>query len=830
MKTKLLLLIALGFSCANSILFAETISENGNQSSDTLILDDKGQPITYMNEEGEIYRDASQLNESGTELQESMQSRAVSKKSAKGVSPYLIVNFKTKSTSENTIYINEITGQNSYTNGSYGVDGAYLGSIFIGDVEYVRFMQAGAIGKVKASEVQIMDYQNQSSVKACSYYAVRNGYLVHVIAGDIGGGSYANTLTIGVAPSYLSAGIPYYSYDGHYFYTSFEAMSDDYRNPNGINYSTSVNVSNPYFNYYQFLSHRSTTNIQSAQFDEYTRNAVGSSDISVSKMNNMGSYFTQYQNQYGVNALLMYAVAVNESYYGTSSIAMQKNNLFGHAAYDASAGSSASGYFSPDKSIYSHARYFISEGYLDPCDGVTSSNGFSSSCLVGRYYGGHLGDKASGVNVKYASDPYWGEKAANIAWAVSKQYTNANDNTKYAIGIKTSPSIDVKKSMSEQDTTLYNTGKAAYIPFTIKAKYTGWIQVQSDPVLSSDRSKMIQDNGIYDFNKDFGYIPAESVTIINDNLTPVPTPNIELSYQAHVQNVGWQTPQASGAVAGTVNQNLRIEAFKLQTVNAPVSGNINYQAHVQNIGWQTPVKNGEVAGTTGRSLQMEAMRISLDGELGNQYDIYYSTYVDSFGWLGWAKNGESAGTAGFMKKMQAIKIVLVKKGEAAPGSTTNAFLESGKTPSISYQTHVQNVGWMNYVGDAVTSGTVGQALRLEGIKINLNNPLANGSISYQTHVQNIGWQAPVSNNQLSGTTGMALRLEAIRISLTGELANQYDIYYRTHVQNFGWLGWAKNGEPSGTSNYAYRMEAIEIRLVNKNSGAITSAGSAFISK
>ena len=31
-----------------------------------------------------------------------------------------------------------------------------------------------------------------------------------------------------------------------------------------------------------------------------------------------------------------------------------------------------------------------------------------------RYYGANLGDKASGICVKYASDPYWGEKAASI--------------------------------------------------------------------------------------------------------------------------------------------------------------------------------------------------------------------------------------------------------------------------------------------------------------------------------------------------------------------------------------------------------------------------------
>lgn len=40
-----------------------------------------------------------------------------------------------------------------------------------------------------------------------------------------------------------------------------------------------------------------------------------------------------------------------------------------------------------------------------------------------------------------------------------------------------------------------------------------------------------------------------------------------------------------------------------------------------------------------------------------------------------------------------------------------------------------------------------------------------GSVSYQTHVQDIGWQAPVSNGMTAGTTGHAKRVEALKINL-----------------------------------------------------------------
>lgn len=52
------------------------------------------------------------------------------------------------------------------------------------------------------------------------------------------------------------------------------------------------------------------------------------------KLLNMGEYFTKYQNIYGTNAALMYGTAVMESGWGTSKIAIDKNNLFGHGAID----------------------------------------------------------------------------------------------------------------------------------------------------------------------------------------------------------------------------------------------------------------------------------------------------------------------------------------------------------------------------------------------------------------------------------------------------------------------------------------------------------------
>ena len=149
--------------------------------------------------------------------------------------------------------------------------------------------------------------------------------------------------------------------------------------------------------------------------------------------------------------------------------------------------------------------------------------------------------------------------------------------------------------------------------------------------------------------------------------------------------------------------------------------------------------------------------------------------------------------------------------------------DSAPIVGVRYRTHVQNVGWQEFVADGAMSGTANQALRLEGINIEITGG-ADLGITYTTHVQNIGWQDYVSDGTMSGTSNRALRLEAIRIALTGSDAANYDVYYRVHAQNFGWLDWAKNGRSAGTEGFGLRLEAINIVIVPKGTdpGLVTT--------
>ncbi|MBC3898043.1 hypothetical protein GH811_00255 [Acetobacterium malicum] len=156
------------------------------------------------------------------------------------------------------------------------------------------------------------------------------------------------------------------------------------------------------------------------------------------------------------------------------------------------------------------------------------------------------------------------------------------------------------------------------------------------------------------------------------------------------------------------------------------------------------------------------------------------------------------------------------------------------TPSVSYCTHVENVGWQYYSPQGEMSGTEGRGLRLEGIRIALDESGYDLGIEYQTHIQNIGWETDTAKgwtttNGISGTEGMGYRLEAIQIRLTGADADQFDVYYQVHAQNYGWLDWAKNGEEAGTEGFGYRLEGICIKIIPAGSQAPGDVDDPFVS-
>lgn len=296
-----------------------------------------------------------------------------------------------------------------------------------------------------------------------------------------------------------------------------------------------------------------------------------------------------------------------------------------------------------------------------------------------------------------------------------------------------------------------------------------------------------------------------------------------VAVQAHVADLGWEDIVYDHKVAGTTGKGKNLEAFKLNLLNgAASSGGIEYRSYV-NGSWQGWVKDGAQSGTTGQSAAIQAIQIKLTGEAANTCDVYYRVHSAEVGWLGWAKNGESAGTVGYGYGAQAIEVVLVAKGAAAPGSTSDTFRDkTNAEPVITYQAHVQEIGWQSAVNGGITAGTTAQSKHMEAMRLNLDlGKYASGDsgVAVEAHCQDYGWRDAVSSGAVAGTTGEKKELEAVKISLTGTIAGSYDIYYRVHVSDIGWMNWAKNGEPAGTEGYARGIEAIQIVLQKKGEDA-----------
>ena len=649
------------------------------------------------------------------------------------------------------------------------------------------------------------------NVRSVPYYVNRNGNLHRILTGNV-----TTTLPtapwghlVGPAPSWMPQNVAHYSFDGVFFY----------RNPRNIrpNGAGAVNANNPHFNYFQYLSFRARAQVTAAELNSFILAQLNAEERGRSVMVNTGQHFINAQNTFGTNALLQFAKGIHESGRGLSSIAINNNNIFGLNAVDADPGGQANMFPNVQASINDHANGWMSRGYLYPRDW--------------RHAGPHVGHKGSGMNVRYATDPYWGEKIAGWAFRIS-QASGLRDFNRERIAIRQNTSaVNVTNAAGTVLYTASARNNLRFYPFLLIGGNANRWEVQTS---GSVVGNGVQRNAVYNHSVSRGFIPGGNLWFIGA-ATPRPPAQpppaqgtASISYSSHVQNVGWQGFVNNGALSGTTGRSLRVEALRIQ-VSSNISGGVEYRTHVQNIGWQGWRRNGEVSGTTGQSLRVEAVELRLTGELANRFDIWYRVHIQNFGWLGWTRNGAPAGSAGRSLRVEAIQIRVTPRGAAAPGPTGTAFHGPGGTQqpqpppqppqpppsaiSITYNSHLQNIGWQGNRSNGVMSGTTGQSRRMEAIRIHVANPPVAGGVRYQVHAQGRGWLPWVADGAVAGTTGQSRQIEGIRIELTGALANRFHVEYRVHQANHGWLGWVRNGATAGWSLQGLRLEAIEIRLV-----------------
>ena len=200
--------------------------------------------------------------------------------------------------------------------------------------------------------------------------------------------------------------IPYYESDGHRFYhyvaqnasipvashLSDMEVGKKYYSTDGLHFD-GFNLENPFL----FKDLTEATNYSAEDLDK----VFSLLNINNSLLENKGATFKEAEEHYHINALYLLAHSALESDWGRSNIAKDKNNFFGIAAYDTTPYLSAKTFDDVDKGILGATKW-IKENYIDR----------------GRTF---LGNKASGMNVEYASDPYWGEKIASVMMKINEK-------------------------------------------------------------------------------------------------------------------------------------------------------------------------------------------------------------------------------------------------------------------------------------------------------------------------------------------------------------------------------------------------------------------------
>ena len=200
--------------------------------------------------------------------------------------------------------------------------------------------------------------------------------------------------------------IPYYESDGHRFYhyvsqyasipvashLSDMEVGKKYYSADGLHFD-GFNLENPFL----FKDLTEPTNYSAEDLDK----VFNLLNIDNSLLENKGATFKEAEEHYHINALYLLAHSALESDWGRSKIAKDKNNFFGITAYDTTPYLSAKTFDDVDKGILGASKW-IKENYIDR----------------GRTF---LGNKASGMNVEYASDPYWGEKIASVMMKINEK-------------------------------------------------------------------------------------------------------------------------------------------------------------------------------------------------------------------------------------------------------------------------------------------------------------------------------------------------------------------------------------------------------------------------
>ena len=294
-------------------------------------------------------------------------------------------------------------------NGRYYVDGsgAWVKNAGHG-INYSSYYKVKSLYiPVYDANGRILSHVSKDTVLFRDNRSTANGRIPVQVAGLTG---YVNASQV-TAINSNDTFIPDYVSDGKYVYHRYSPytkvmvayhnanmqVGKSYYSADGINFGT-FKLDHPF----QFSNLKSRTNYTAADINRLY-SIMGVSD---SKLAGKGATFKAAEQRYGVNALYLVAHSALESAWGRSKIAKDKNNFFGISAYDDSPYTSATKFDNVDSGILGAARW-INSRYLH-------NSGYPAN-------GAYLGNKAGGMNVNYATAPYWGESIASIMFSANEK-------------------------------------------------------------------------------------------------------------------------------------------------------------------------------------------------------------------------------------------------------------------------------------------------------------------------------------------------------------------------------------------------------------------------
>ncbi|MEN1969741.1 glucosaminidase domain-containing protein [Lentibacillus sp. N15] len=318
-------------------------------------------------------------------------------------------------------------------------------------------------------------------IKSPTYYTVQDGMLSHHV-------TETSSFVYGPAADFMSEGQKYYSRNGHTFFNS-----------DGKEVGTA-------YQYFEILPLNTDTSYTANQLNQFIkdnipegyRNQMGGPG----PLATLGEAFISAQNQFGVNALYLLAHAIHESAWGSSAIAQTKHNLYGFGAIDSDPYNGAKKFNTFQDGI-DYVSQFVANQYQDP---------------KGAYYNGSmLGNKEMGMNVKYASDPFWGQEIAGYMYRIdqalggkdfgrfnSEPYRLAVSTVSAPLNVRTQPSTSTSNDIAYH---LPSSGTAMIVMDQIDNDDGTWFKI------FSDESNFLSQETAYIYHKGPHGSLSETVTI-----------------------------------------------------------------------------------------------------------------------------------------------------------------------------------------------------------------------------------------------------------------------------------------------------------------------------